>query len=157
MRNVVTSKFKVHAKYDIKGSTVDRAAKQKEKTKDSPTLKDNDLISEGRCVHIGKQSKKDFMDKLNVDVNVGPFTLFNIQSQLSILLIFFFVFRLFKFLSSLKLMDYSLLIGIHDTERVQTEEKNESDDNLSQEDEDTDDDLLNGKMETFRTYKASKH
>jgi hypothetical protein len=71
MRNVTTSKYKVHAKYDIKGSTVDRAAKQKEKSKDSPTLKDNDLISEGRCIHIGKQSKKEFIDKLNADVNVG--------------------------------------------------------------------------------------
>ena len=47
MRNVFTSKFKVHMKYDIKGSTVDQAAKQKEKEKGSPTFKDNDLISDG--------------------------------------------------------------------------------------------------------------
>jgi len=115
MRNVFTSKFKVHMKYDIKGSTVDRAAKQKEKEKGSPTFKDNDLISDGRIINIGGDSKKDFINKLTFDVN---------------------------FLTSLKLMDYSLLIGIHDCDKA--DERLESDDNFSPEDtEDTDDDQLN--------------
>ncbi len=51
-----------------------------------------------------------------------------------------------KFLSSFKLMDYSLLIGIHEQDRLQNEERNESDENISQEDEDTDEDVLNGKQ-----------
>jgi hypothetical protein len=58
-------------KYDIKGSTVDRAAKQKEKEKGSPTFKDNDLISDGRTINIGGDSKKDFINKLTFDVNVN--------------------------------------------------------------------------------------
>ena len=65
-----SSKYKIHTKYDIKGSTVDRAAKQKEKEKDSPTYKDNDLISDGRTICIGSESKKEFMNKLQNDVNV---------------------------------------------------------------------------------------
>ncbi len=41
-------------------------------------------------------------------------------------------------------MDYSLLIGIHDCDKV--DERLESDDNFSPEDtEDTDDDQLNGR------------
>ena len=69
-RTVFSSKYKIHTKYDIKGSTVDRAAKQKEKEKDSPTYKDNDLISDGRTICIGGESKKEFMNKLQNDVNV---------------------------------------------------------------------------------------
>ena len=71
MRTVFSSKYKIHTKYDIKGSTVDRAAKQKEKEKDYPTYKDNDLISDGRTIHIGSESKKELMNKLTFDVNVS--------------------------------------------------------------------------------------
>ena len=71
MRTVFSNKYKIHTKYDIKGSTVDRAAKQKEKEKDSPTYKDNDLISDGRLISIGNESKKEFMAKLQFDVDVS--------------------------------------------------------------------------------------
>lgn len=128
MRNVFSSKYKIHTKYDIKGSSVDRAASSKEKEKDSPTLKDNDLINDGRYIKIGPETKRLFFAKLTRDVD---------------------------FLCSLKIMDYSLLIGVTDleksfetTENKITEEKLESDqDNLSptEDTEDTDDDQLNGK------------
>lgn len=71
MRNVLTSRFKVQIKYDIKGSSVDRAASVKEKEKDSPTFKDNDLISEGRQITIGPEAKRTFMQKLTRDVDVS--------------------------------------------------------------------------------------
>lgn len=87
MRSVFSNKYKVHFKYDIKGSTVDREATLKEKEKTHPTLKDNDLLNEARLIEIGPENKQIFMDKLTRDV---------------------------AFLSALKLMDYSLLIGIHD-------------------------------------------
>jgi hypothetical protein len=88
MRNVFINKYKINIKYDIKGSSVDRAASTKEKEKNLPTFKDNDLINDGRLITIGTESKRLFMDKLTRDV---------------------------EFLASLNIMDYSLLIGIHET------------------------------------------
>lgn len=70
MRNVFTSRFHVQIKYDIKGSSVDRAASIKEKEKDSPTFKDNDLINDGRQLSIGQDAKRAFMQKLSRDVDV---------------------------------------------------------------------------------------
>lgn len=127
MRNVFTSKYKIQVKYDLKGSSVDRTATNKEKEKDSPTFKDNDLISEGRSIAIGPDAKKEFMEKLTRDVD---------------------------FLCGLKMMDYSLLIGVHDVERAgemaneenqRKDEEGSDQDNLSptEDTEDTDDDQLN--------------
>ena len=136
MRNVFTSKYKIQVKYDLKGSSVDRQATIKEKEKDSPTFKDNDLISEGRSISIGAEAKKEFMDKLTRDVD---------------------------FLCGLKMMDYSLLIGVHDIEKageISNEENNRKDeensdqDNLSptEDTEDTDDDQLNRKHYSVYIY-----
>merc|ERR1712013_881049 len=44
MRNVFSGHLKVHKKYDLKGSTVEREASEKEKQKKEPTLKDNDFV-----------------------------------------------------------------------------------------------------------------
>lgn len=77
MRNTFTSKYRVQIKYDIKGSSVDRAASSKEKEKDSPTFKDNDLLNDNRSILIGPEAKKAFMQKLIWDVDVCHFTSFN--------------------------------------------------------------------------------
>ncbi|XP_076428731.1 phosphatidylinositol 5-phosphate 4-kinase type-2 alpha isoform X2 [Peromyscus maniculatus bairdii] len=77
------------------GSTVAREASDKEKAKELPTLKDNDFINEGQKIYIDDNSKKIFLEKLKKDV---------------------------EFLAQLKLMDYSLLVGIHDVERAEQEE-----------------------------------
>lgn len=100
MRSVFSNRFKVHFKYDIKGSTVDREATIKEKEKSHPTFKDNDLLNEARQINIGAESKLQFMEKLTRDV---------------------------EFLTALKIMDYSLLIGIHD-EKLSLTKANLSDD-----------------------------
>jgi 1-phosphatidylinositol-5-phosphate 4-kinase len=71
MRNIFTNRYKIHIKYDIKGSTVDRAASNKEKEKDSPTFKDNDFVNDGRHITIGTEAKKAFMQKLTRDVEVS--------------------------------------------------------------------------------------
>ena len=39
MRNVFSGFLKIHKKYDLKGSTVDREASDKERIKDCPTFK----------------------------------------------------------------------------------------------------------------------
>ena len=92
MRNVFINKFKINTKYDIKGSSVDRAASIKEKEKDLPTYKDNDLVSDNRQIVLGPEAKSQFMEKLTRDV---------------------------QFLCDLKIMDYSLLIGIHENKTIQ--------------------------------------
>ncbi|XP_065727198.1 phosphatidylinositol 5-phosphate 4-kinase type-2 alpha isoform X3 [Phocoena phocoena] len=94
-RNVFSHRLSVYRKYDLKGSTVAREASDKEKAKELPTLKDNDFINEGQKIYIDDNNKKVFLEKLKKDV---------------------------EFLAQLKLMDYSLLVGIHDVERAEQEE-----------------------------------
>lgn len=81
----------VHKKYDLKGSTVDRDASEKEKQKKEPTLKDNDFVKDGVKMTIGEEAKEKLLDTLNADVG---------------------------FLTKNEIMDYSLLLGIHDTQQV---------------------------------------
>ncbi|XP_040857180.1 phosphatidylinositol 5-phosphate 4-kinase type-2 beta isoform X4 [Ochotona curzoniae] len=94
-RNVFSHRLTVHRKYDLKGSTVAREASDKEKAKDLPTFKDNDFLNEGQKLHVGEESRKNFLEKLKRDV---------------------------EFLAQLKIMDYSLLVGIHDVDRAEQEE-----------------------------------
>ncbi|KAK2815593.1 hypothetical protein Q5P01_026060 [Channa striata] len=94
-RNVFSHRLTVHRKYDLKGSTVSREASDKEKAKELPTFKDNDFLNEGHKLQIGDENKKYFLEKLKRDV---------------------------EFLATLKIMDYSLLVGIHDVERAEQEE-----------------------------------
>jgi len=58
-------------KYDLKGSTVDRVASDKEKGKDLPTLKDNDFLKDGGRIYIGEEAKEKLMETLNADIGVS--------------------------------------------------------------------------------------
>ncbi|KAG8177507.1 hypothetical protein JTE90_012571 [Oedothorax gibbosus] len=94
MRNIFTTRLKIHKKYDLKGSTVDREASEKEKEKENPVLKDNDFVKDGCKMCIGSDAKEKILDTLNADV---------------------------MFLSSMNLMDYSVCLGIHDVEKGEQE------------------------------------
>lgn len=94
MRNVFSPRLTIHKKYDLKGSTVDRAASDKEKTKDLPTYKDNDFINDEATLYLGKEAKDRLMGIITKDA---------------------------EFLTSLHLMDYSLIVGIHDCDRAEME------------------------------------
>jgi 1-phosphatidylinositol-5-phosphate 4-kinase len=94
MRNILGRKYPVHKKYDLKGSTIQRAAKDKEKCKDLPTLKDNDFLDDNVQLYLPKDAETKLIDMLTSDT---------------------------QFLSRLKLMDYSLLVGIHDLDRARDE------------------------------------
>ncbi|XP_067863220.1 phosphatidylinositol 5-phosphate 4-kinase type-2 alpha [Heptranchias perlo] len=94
-RNVFGHRLPVYRKYDLKGSTVAREASDKEKAKELPTYKDNDFINDGHKICIDENNKKMFLEKLKKDVEL---------------------------LAQLKIMDYSLLVGIHDVERAEQEE-----------------------------------
>jgi len=81
----------VHRKYDLKGSTVDREASEKEKGKLLPTLKDNDFLNDGLKICIGEEGKEALLETLTADV---------------------------EFLTRLNIMDYSLLLGVHDLDKA---------------------------------------
>ncbi|XP_054716589.1 phosphatidylinositol 5-phosphate 4-kinase type-2 alpha-like [Uloborus diversus] len=92
MRNIFSTRLRIHKKYDLKGSTVDREASEKEKEKTIPVLKDNDFVKDGCKMFIGSETKERILDMLSADS---------------------------MFLSSMNLMDYSVCLGIHDCERVE--------------------------------------
>uniref|UniRef100_A0AAY3ZVJ2 Phosphatidylinositol 5-phosphate 4-kinase type-2 alpha n=1 Tax=Denticeps clupeoides TaxID=299321 RepID=A0AAY3ZVJ2_9TELE len=73
------------------------------KTKELPTYKDNDFINDGQKIYIHEENKKAFLEKLKNDV---------------------------EFLAQLKLMDYSLLVGIHDVERGEQEQPEEESEDI---------------------------
>lgn len=80
-----------YRKFDLKGSTVDREASDKELDKSLPTFKDNDFIKQGIKIVVGADAKQKLKEGLTADV---------------------------EFLTKLHLMDYSLLIGIHDCQQA---------------------------------------
>ena len=86
MRHVFSQKLKIHTKYKLKGSTVDREASQKERAKDAPTYKDNDFLQDGIKIAIGPEAKKTVLETLKTDVG---------------------------FLSKIQNMGYSLILGVH--------------------------------------------
>eukprot|EP00053_Salpingoeca_punica_P015500 m.143139 g.143139 ORF g.143139 m.143139 type:complete len:358 (+) comp16733_c0_seq4:171-1244(+) len=94
MRNIFSSQATIHHIYDLKGSTVDRTASEKELERETPVLKDNDFTHAGQRIVIGEQ-KAAFMATLRRDS---------------------------EFLASNKFMDYSLLVGIHECDKAPEEE-----------------------------------
>ncbi|XP_022129295.1 phosphatidylinositol 5-phosphate 4-kinase type-2 alpha isoform X2 [Pieris rapae] len=117
-RNVFSNHLNIHKKYDLKGSTVDREASEKELEKELPTLKDNDFIKQGVRIDIGDAAKEKLLETLTADV---------------------------EFLTKLHLMDYSLLLGVHECGRGEAEaeaarqkEAENDTENDSESDSDTD-------------------
>lgn len=108
MRNVFSNHLKTHRKFDLKGSTVDREASDREKEKDLPTFKDNDFVKEGTKIYIGDEAKEKLLETLTADV---------------------------EFLTKLHLMDYSLLLGIHDCARAEAEGEEMEDIELDDDDD----------------------
>ncbi|KAF4078569.1 hypothetical protein AMELA_G00200570 [Ameiurus melas] len=96
MRNMFSHRLIVHRKYDLKGSLVSREASDKEKVKELPTFKDVDFRNNMQKVYVTEEQKEKILEKLNRDV---------------------------EFLVKLKIMDYSLLLGIHDVVRAEREEE----------------------------------
>ncbi|XP_022053108.1 phosphatidylinositol 5-phosphate 4-kinase type-2 gamma-like [Acanthochromis polyacanthus] len=109
MRNMFSHRLHVHRKYDLKGSLVSREASFKEKVKELPTYKDVDFRNNMQKVYVSDEEKEKIMDKLNRDI---------------------------EFLVRMRIMDYSLLLGIHDVERAEREEEEETVSSHEEEEED---------------------
>ncbi|XP_069796476.1 phosphatidylinositol 4-phosphate 5-kinase type-1 alpha-like isoform X3 [Narcine bancroftii] len=87
MNNLLPRVMKMHLKYDLKGSTYKRRASQKEREKSRPTFKDLDFLH-------------DVPDGLFLDTDMYSALCKTIQRDCLVL-------------QSFKIMDYSLLVGIH--------------------------------------------
>ncbi|KAI4878353.1 hypothetical protein NFI96_033704 [Prochilodus magdalenae] len=116
-RNMFSHRLIIHRKYDLKGSLVSREASDKEKEKELPTFKDMDFRNNMQRIYISDEETEKLMDKLNRDV---------------------------EFLVRLKIMDYSLLLGIHDMERAEREEEEEFGDSPCEEEEEPENGVSSG-------------
>lgn len=87
MQNILPSGLSYSERYDLKGSTKGRAASEKELKKKSPTLKD-----------------LDFLNRHNTGFRFAPATYDKLVGTLK---------RDIRVLESFRIMDYSLLIGVH--------------------------------------------
>ncbi|KAF2122436.1 hypothetical protein BDV96DRAFT_481314 [Lophiotrema nucula] len=91
MNNLFPPHRDVHQTYDLKGSTIGRDYKEEElENNPRATRKDLNWLRRNMHLEFGPTKKKDFIEQMQKDV---------------------------KLLQKLKIMDYSLLIGIHDLER----------------------------------------
>ncbi|CAG8741274.1 8453_t:CDS:2, partial [Acaulospora morrowiae] len=91
MNNIFPPHRDIHETYDLKGSTVGREYKETEAAvKPRAVLKDLNWINRGRHLELGPEKRKLFAKQLEKDVEL---------------------------LQRLKIMDYSLLVGLHDTSR----------------------------------------
>jgi len=95
MNNLLPSGVKMHLKFDLKGSTYKRKASKHEKEKKSPTFKD-----------------LDFLELLPEGLLLEPDTYTALISTMR---------RDCRVLESFKIMDYSLLVGVHNLDQAARE------------------------------------
>ncbi|XP_062367250.1 phosphatidylinositol 4-phosphate 5-kinase type-1 alpha [Cinclus cinclus] len=95
MNNLLPRSVRMHLKYDLKGSTYKRRASQKEKEKIFPTFKDLDFI-------------QDLPEGLFLDPDMYNALCKTLQRDCLVL-------------QSFKIMDYSLLVAIHNLDQAQRE------------------------------------
>ncbi|XP_015182279.1 PREDICTED: phosphatidylinositol 4-phosphate 5-kinase type-1 beta isoform X3 [Polistes dominula] len=109
MNNLLPSAVKLHQKYDLKGSTYKRKASKSERSKSSPTYKDLDFMEhhpEG--IFLEADTYNALVKTIQRDCRV---------------------------LESFKIMDYSLLVGIHNLDQAAREKTQEQRISASADDE----------------------
>ncbi|XP_051984861.1 phosphatidylinositol 4-phosphate 5-kinase type-1 gamma-like isoform X2 [Xyrauchen texanus] len=99
MNNVLPRLFRMHLKFDLKGSTCKRRASKKEREKSKPTFKDLDFM-------------QDVPDGLQLDVDTHNALVKTLQRDCLVL-------------ESFKIMDYSLLLGVHNVDQAEREQRME--------------------------------
>ncbi|XP_056368470.1 phosphatidylinositol 4-phosphate 5-kinase type-1 gamma isoform X6 [Oenanthe melanoleuca] len=99
MNNILPRVVKMHLKFDLKGSTYKRRASKKEKEKSSPTYKDLDFI-------------QDMPEGLMLDADTFSALVKTLQRDCLVL-------------ESFKIMDYSLLLGVHNIDQYEREQLSE--------------------------------
>ncbi|KAK7789311.1 hypothetical protein R5R35_013285 [Gryllus longicercus] len=95
MNNLLPSTVRLHQKYDLKGSTYKRKASKTERQKNSPTFKDLDFIDH-------------HPEGIGLEADTYTALVKTIQRDCRVL-------------ESFKIMDYSLLVGIHNLDQAARE------------------------------------
>ncbi|XP_051817791.1 phosphatidylinositol 4-phosphate 5-kinase type-1 beta [Antechinus flavipes] len=104
MNNILPRSMKMHFTYDLKGSTYKRRASRKEREKLNPTFKDLDFLQDmHEGLYFDTETYNALMKTLQRDCRV---------------------------LESFKIMDYSLLLGIHILDHSLKEKEGESTQNV---------------------------
>ncbi|XP_053993926.1 phosphatidylinositol 4-phosphate 5-kinase type-1 alpha-like isoform X12 [Hylaeus volcanicus] len=99
MNNLLPSSVKLHQKYDLKGSTYKRKASKTERSKSSPTYKDLDFMEHhAEGIFLEADTYSALVKTIQRDCRV---------------------------LESFKIMDYSLLVGIHNLDQAAREKAQE--------------------------------
>ncbi|XP_043079740.1 phosphatidylinositol 4-phosphate 5-kinase type-1 gamma isoform X1 [Puntigrus tetrazona] len=99
MNNVLPRVVRMHLKYDLKGSTYKRRASKKEREKAKPTFKDLDFM-------------QDIQEGLMLDTDTYNALVKTLQRDCLVL-------------ESFKIMDYSLLLGVHNIDQAEKEQQME--------------------------------
>uniref|UniRef100_A0A3Q0T9I2 Phosphatidylinositol-4-phosphate 5-kinase type 1 gamma n=1 Tax=Amphilophus citrinellus TaxID=61819 RepID=A0A3Q0T9I2_AMPCI len=99
MNNVLPRVVRMHLKYDLKGSTYKRRASKKEREKARPTFKDLDFM-------------QDLQDGLLLDQDTYNALTKTLQRDCLVL-------------ESFKIMDYSLLLGVHNIDQAERDRQME--------------------------------
>ncbi|KAM5230381.1 phosphatidylinositol 4-phosphate 5-kinase type-1 gamma isoform 9-T11 [Hipposideros larvatus] len=99
MNNILPRVVKMHLKFDLKGSTYKRRASKKEREKSIPTYKDLDFI-------------QDMPEGLLLDADTFSALVKTLQRDCLVL-------------ESFKIMDYSLLLGVHNIDQQERERQAE--------------------------------
>ncbi|XP_046731974.1 phosphatidylinositol-4-phosphate 5-kinase, type I, gamma b isoform X2 [Silurus meridionalis] len=97
MNNVLPRVFRMHLKFDLKGSTYKRRASKKERDKSKPTFKDLDFM-------------QTVPDGLLLDTDTYNALVKTLQRDCLVL-------------ESFKIMDYSLLLGVHNVDQANREQQ----------------------------------
>uniref|UniRef100_A0A452V3I6 Phosphatidylinositol-4-phosphate 5-kinase type 1 beta n=1 Tax=Ursus maritimus TaxID=29073 RepID=A0A452V3I6_URSMA len=104
MNNVLPRSMRMHFTYDLKGSTYKRRASRKEREKSNPTFKDLDFLQDmHEGLYFDTETYNALMKTLQRDCRV---------------------------LESFKIMDYSLLLGIHILDHSLKEKEEDSSQNV---------------------------
>ncbi|XP_061392222.1 phosphatidylinositol 4-phosphate 5-kinase type-1 alpha-like, partial [Musca vetustissima] len=118
MNNLLPSYVKMHLKYDLKGSTFKRKANKAERAKKSPTFKDLDFMEQHpNGIFLEAETYSALIKTIQRDCTV---------------------------LESFKIMDYSLLLGVHNLDLASKEKQKTRKQAKSSQSEESDEDNARG-------------